>query len=817
MANPGGLSPWPGYPDIPPKAQRTTVTTIDTSRTISPVSPLQAPHYITVTPRSRSTNCSLRTPDAYSTQPFTRQYTQQQPQPPTDRYLFPVESSHDSKLSKSWTSRASKARLPDTSIEQVHQSAFQVRFGDFPSSQQTAQAHPKSGSAFGSGLGIVDGLSNLASITAGSPTAEKNGSLPNIAQRIEKRLWRYSVSDNVIKRWLLEIISWIISASCMGAVIGVMIFHRDKPLPRWPLGLTLNAYIAILSKVSGAALLLPTSEALGQLKWSWFQRHSKKMWDFEIFDNASRGPWGSLLLLIRTKGKALAALGAAITLFSLALDPFFQQVVNFPERWTCNGTSSIPRVVRYEPRYPVIFRSGGSIGQFDPDIKAVGEKFFFENGTQPVPFGNGTRADIPLSCPTSNCTWESYESLGVCSTCSDVSEYLSFRCLKTRVDWISNLTGMLTPSNWPNGTMCGYFLNATSALPILMSGYLVKPVESTAGQAPAGEALLTRAMPLFTNPARRPLFGGSINFKHIRNPIADVLIVSAANGLDSVKRNEAPIARECVLYWCVKTIRSSYFWANYEEEVMSTFINETVGPYPFESYRVEEPGFNGTAVRYLEDVNIKASSTTYDNSLYELSNVTHLRAIAAFDDILPSYTTVINSSSGPLMRYSNGQNEPLQRTVDLNPWLPPNDVTLHMERLATALTNTIRSSASKEMIHGMAFSKETFVSVRWEWITLPLGLLLLSLIFLGATIIKTAIEQDRVGVWKTSAIATLLYGLPDDMQRKIASSTLTGTPRAKAKELKVKLLPTKGWRVSGTLLSPLAPKVRQNQPPPGWI
>ncbi|KAF2178930.1 hypothetical protein K469DRAFT_695075 [Zopfia rhizophila CBS 207.26] len=227
----------------------------------------------------------------------------------------------------------------------------------------------------------------------------------------------------------------------------------------------------------------------------------------------------------------------------------------------CNGTSSIPRVVRYEPRYPVILRSGGSIGQFDLDIKAVGEKFFFENGTQQVPFGNGTRADIPLSCPTD----------------------LSFRCLKTKVNWISNLTDMITPSNWPNGTMCGYFLNATSALPILMSGYLVEPVESTAGQAPAGEALLTLVMSLFTNPARRPLFGGSINFKNIRNPIADVLIVSAANGLDSVKRHEAPIARECALSWCVKTIRSSYFWANYEEKVMNTFINETVGPYPFKS------------------------------------------------------------------------------------------------------------------------------------------------------------------------------------------------------------------------------------------
>ena len=90
---------------------------------------------------------------------------------------------------------------------------------------------------------------------------------------------------------------------CMGAIVGILIYFRNNKPPRWKLGLTLNTLVAVLSKVASAALLLPASEALGQLKWSWFQGDSKRMWDFEIFDNASRGPWGSLLLLIRTKAK----------------------------------------------------------------------------------------------------------------------------------------------------------------------------------------------------------------------------------------------------------------------------------------------------------------------------------------------------------------------------------------------------------------------------------------------------------------------------------------------------------------------------------
>lgn len=120
----------------------------------------------------------------------------------------------------------------------------------------------------------------------------------------------------------------------MTGIVIVLFIYRGKRIPSWPLGLTLNAYISVLSKVATAALLVPVSEALGQFKWSWFNRDSsKKMWDFEIFDNASRGPWGSFLLLVRTKGRLLAALGAAVTFFALALDPFFQQVVEYPKHW----------------------------------------------------------------------------------------------------------------------------------------------------------------------------------------------------------------------------------------------------------------------------------------------------------------------------------------------------------------------------------------------------------------------------------------------------------------------------------------------------
>jgi hypothetical protein len=152
-----------------------------------------------------------------------------------------------------------------------------------------------------------------------------------------------------------------------------------------------------------------------------------------------------------------------------------------------------------------------------------------------------------------------------------------------------------------------------------------------------------------------------------------------------------------------------------------------------------------------------------------------------------------------------------------NPWIPPANVSEHMDRMATAFTNVIRAGSSKETIYGDAYDKETYVSVRWGWLSLPLGLLILSFVFLVATIIKSAKETGQVGVWKTSAIATLLYGLPDHYQKRITRSVSKGTPRARAKELRVKLLPMKGWRISGNIISPMTPKAPRTQPPLGWL
>jgi len=383
------------------------------------------------------------------------------------------------------------------------------------------------------------------------------------------------------------------------------------------------------------------------------------------------------------------------------------------------------------------------------------------------------------------------------------------------IDWSAGWYGPLSDQPYSNGTVCGYFLNSTSEAPLLLSGWVAN---STEPSAPTGETLLVRTIPLYDIDTKEPLYGnGSINFKHIGNPILDALIASAVDGVDSVLSKAAPVVHECVLSWCVQTMKSSYEWGKYTEHVTSTHLNVVSEPTPW-PWAVDENDF-----LYTQNVTMvpPASSTgrtadTVFNDTYTVDNATIFKAMVIFDDFFPSMYTA-NNVSEEVLRFRNYPNGPTTRELEFNPWEAPNNLTRHMERLATTMTNVIRSAASKEMTPGEAYNKENFVSVRWEWLTLPIGLLCISLVFLSATVAKSAVERDRVGVWKTSAYATLLYGLPDEMQQKITRSGSTGTPRAKAKELKVKLQGTQGWRVSGNLFSPFVSKPRPNQPPPGWI
>ncbi len=72
--------------------------------------------------------------------------------------------------------------------------------------------------------------------------------------------------------------------------------------PEWPLNITLNAFLAFSTSLAKLAFLIPIVEGFGQLRWLWFAGRARRLSDFDLFDQASRGAYGGLRLLVSFKG-----------------------------------------------------------------------------------------------------------------------------------------------------------------------------------------------------------------------------------------------------------------------------------------------------------------------------------------------------------------------------------------------------------------------------------------------------------------------------------------------------------------------------------
>lgn len=95
--------------------------------------------------------------------------------------------------------------------------------------------------------------------------------------------------DSVVQRlWLWEIFSTVVAALAFAAIVITLALRRDRPLPKWPSAITINALLAVFTAIFKACLLMPISECISQLKWLWYQK-PRPLGCMEQWDLASRG------------------------------------------------------------------------------------------------------------------------------------------------------------------------------------------------------------------------------------------------------------------------------------------------------------------------------------------------------------------------------------------------------------------------------------------------------------------------------------------------------------------------------------------------
>jgi len=102
---------------------------------------------------------------------------------------------------------------------------------------------------------------------------------------------------NIVEAWRWELITWIFGSLSFFTIFTLLLRFHNKPLEKWKGPPQISTVVAVLAGAAQSALMVSVSSCIGQLKWFWF-RGERRAIEMKRFDDASRGPSGSLRLLL---------------------------------------------------------------------------------------------------------------------------------------------------------------------------------------------------------------------------------------------------------------------------------------------------------------------------------------------------------------------------------------------------------------------------------------------------------------------------------------------------------------------------------------
>jgi hypothetical protein len=132
-------------------------------------------------------------------------------------------------------------------------------------------------------------LATDAAVSEGS-VSEKDTRGPSQSRSVRTLLWE----------WKWEFLTWLLGTGALASLVALLVVFRERSLEDWTLDIGLATVVAALSQVAQSALLVSVSSCIGQLKWDWL-RSKRSVSDLDRFEEASRGPQGSLMLLPKTR------------------------------------------------------------------------------------------------------------------------------------------------------------------------------------------------------------------------------------------------------------------------------------------------------------------------------------------------------------------------------------------------------------------------------------------------------------------------------------------------------------------------------------
>ncbi|KAI1774778.1 hypothetical protein F4818DRAFT_72840 [Hypoxylon cercidicola] len=539
--------------------------------------------------------------------------------------------------------------------------------------------------------------------------------------------------------WSLEVITILISWAAVGAIMGVLARYNGAALPEWPYYITLNALIALLAAIATATMGISLQNGLSQLKWIRFKESKAPLADMEAFDEASRGTWGALKLLATARGGFLGSFGAVVAVVALALGPFAQQVVTYESRSVENPHgASINRALNYTGALPGKTSSTGFVPIL-PLKSAVYNGLFAENGRP--------GAALAFQCETGNCTWEPYETLGVCHSCVDLTPFITVYCAND--------------TNAREGEGCGW-------------------------QVPQG-ARLDSSLDVFSMTSHIPAARGTMAHSTIVK-----LVFMGTEAHDGLAGEKKPWARQCLLSSCVQTLASTVVNGVLEEKVVDEYVNTTVLDISGDDNGGDRDVYaanprSNSSVPYVLGIEAMLAMRGWFASVFATGSA--IRNAAGFnrtvtDDDDSSSAVVVNLTVG----IASGEtffDSDIVTAFYWNYYEYPDGLDMLMRDTATSMTVAFRSFMGVEAVRGHATSVESYVRVHWGFAVLPILTVTGAALFLAAAVYRT--KRSRTEPWKSSALATLLHGLDEDTRAQFGHVGNLKEQKLTARGIKVQL------------------------------
>ncbi|KAI4112020.1 MAG: hypothetical protein LQ339_000027 [Xanthoria mediterranea] len=220
--------------------------------------------------------------------------------------------------------------------------------------------------------------------------------------------------------WLWELIEACTSIIALAVIVVILFVYDGSSLPDWPSVFTINSVISFLSTISKLSIVAATSAAVSQCKWLWYrQTEPCRLQDLQLFDDASRGPWGAVQLLFSLRARHLAFIGAVVVVLANFFDPFVQQVVAYRSRSVPSGKA--PEIVKSR-----VYAARSDEGLPLPSVVDLSMKAGIYNGVFDIK--DNADSGISHTCSTGNCSWQDVASLAICSRCVDITSQVEKEC-----------------------------------------------------------------------------------------------------------------------------------------------------------------------------------------------------------------------------------------------------------------------------------------------------------------------------------------------------------------------------------------------------